>query len=83
MRHALAHGFHHPRRLHAQLQGHGQRVQTSTLVNINEVQADGLVSNADLTGAGLAHGHIDQLHNFGAAVLVYLDSKAHSNLLKG
>jgi len=47
------------------------------LVHVNEVQADGFVADADLAGAGFAHGHVDQLHDFGTTVLVDLDCKAH------
>ena len=83
VRHALAHGFDHARGLHAQLQGHGQSVQTAALVDVNKVQANGLVADTDLAGAGFAHGDINQFHDFGTPVLVNLYGKAHGILLKG
>ena len=82
VRHALAHGFDHARAFHAQFERHGQLVQAAALVHVNEVQADGLVADTDLTGAGFAHGDIHQFHNFGTTVLVNLDCKAHGNLLR-
>jgi hypothetical protein len=77
VRHALAHGFHHTRALHAQLEWHGQGVQAAALVHVNEIQANGFVADADLTRARLTHRDIDQLHDFGTTVLVDLDCKAH------
>jgi len=36
-----------------------------------------MVADTDLARAGLAHGHIDDLEFFGAAMLADLDGKAH------
>jgi hypothetical protein len=83
VRHALAHGFDHARGFHAQLERHGQGVQAAALVDVNEVQADGFVADADLTRAGFANGDVDEFHDFGTTVLVDLDCKAHGFLLKG
>jgi hypothetical protein len=71
---AFAYGFHNARSFHAQLEGHGQGVQTTALVHVNEVQANGLVANANFTGARLAYSDIDQFELFWTTVLVDLDS---------
>ena len=60
---------------------HLQLVQAAALVDVDEVQADGLVPDADLAGAGFAHLHVDQFHLFGAALLADLDRFAHVSLL--
>ena len=39
----------------------------------DEIEPDGVVADADLAGAWLAHGHIDDLQFFGAAGLADLD----------
>ena len=70
MRHALADGLDHARGFHAHLQRHGQGIQAGTLVDVDVVQTHGLVADADLARAGLAHRDIDQLEFFGAAVFV-------------
>ena len=77
VRDALAHGLDHARSFHAQLQWHGVGVQAGALVDVNEVQADGLVTDADLAGAGLPDGHINKFHDFGTTGLVNLNGLAH------
>jgi hypothetical protein len=52
VRHALAHRLDHARAFHAELQRHGQGVQAGALVDVDEVQADGVVADADLAGPG-------------------------------
>ena len=71
--HALTHGLDHARTLHADACGHGQRVQAGAVVHVDEIEPDGVVADADLAGAWLAHGHIDDLQFFGAAGLADLD----------
>jgi hypothetical protein len=44
---------------------------------IDEIEPDGMVADADLTGAGLAHGHVNELEFFGATGLADLDGEAH------
>ena len=73
VRDAFADGFDDARRFHAKLQRHGHRVEAAALVNIDEVQPNGLVADADLAGAGFTHLHLHQLEFFGAAVLVDAD----------
>jgi hypothetical protein len=41
------------------------------------IQAAGLVADADLTRAGVADGHVDQLQDFGAAGGGDLDGAGH------
>ena len=70
MGHALAHGLNNARRLHAQLHRHGQLVQTAALVHVDEIQANGLMADANLTGTGFTDGDVNKLEFFGATVLV-------------
>jgi hypothetical protein len=71
--HALTHGFHNARSFHAQLEGHGQGVQTAALVDVNEVQANGFVANANFTRPRLTDCDVDQFELFWTTVLVDLD----------
>ena len=64
------------------MQRHGQRIQAAALVHINEVQADGFVANANLARARLAHGHVNELELFGAAVFFDDDCFGHEVLLQ-
>jgi hypothetical protein len=57
-------------------------VQTTALVHINEVQADGFVANTNFARAGLAHGHVNELELFGAAVLFDDDCFGHGVMLQ-
>jgi hypothetical protein len=75
--HAFAHRLHDAGAFHAKLQRHGEGVEPAALVDIDEVQADGLVADADLARAGVAHGHIYEFELFGATGLVDLDGKGH------
>ncbi len=50
--HAFAHSLHHTSRFHADGSGHSQWVQACAVVHVDEVQADGMVADADLAGAG-------------------------------
>ncbi|MDL5400706.1 hypothetical protein QSI00_24380, partial [Escherichia coli] len=57
--------------------GHAERVQARAVVHVDEVQANGVVADADLAGAGFAHGGINDVEFFGTTVLADLDGKAH------
>ena len=70
MRHASAYRLDHTGGFHAKLQGHRHLVQTTALIDIDEVQTDRVVADADLSGSGLTHGHLNQFELLGAAVLV-------------
>jgi hypothetical protein len=74
VRHALAHGLDNAGGFHAQLQRHGQGVQTAALIHINEIQADGFVANANFARTWLTHCNVNQFELFWATVLVDLDS---------
>jgi hypothetical protein len=65
VRDAFAHGFDHAGGLHADGGGQVQRVQARAVVHVDEVQADGVVADADFAGPGLAHGHVNHLKFFG------------------
>ncbi len=73
---ALAYRLDHTRRLHAQLQRHGERVQARALVHVDEVQPHGLVPDADLARARVADLHIDQLHFLWSAMALDADGFA-------
>jgi hypothetical protein len=77
VRHAVAHRFDDTGAFHAQAQRQRVLVQAGALVDVDEVQADGVVADADLARAGLAHGQVDELHLLGAAVLADLDGLGH------
>jgi hypothetical protein len=81
MGHAFTHSLHDARALHAQAMGHGQGVQTSAVVNVNEIQAHGFVANADFTRAGVTHGHVDEVQFFGTAGFVEMNGFVHVVLL--
>jgi hypothetical protein len=70
MCHACTHRFHHPGSLHAELLRKRHGVQATALVNINEVQANCVVPNADLAWTGLADRHVYQRQLFGTAMLI-------------
>jgi hypothetical protein len=55
------------------LEWHWQGIQATALVHIDEVEANGLVANANFTGARLAHCDIHQFELFWTTVLVDLD----------
>ena len=57
--------------------GSGQRVQAGAVIHVDEVQAHRPVANADFTGTGLAHIHVDDLQLFGAAGLGDLYGSGH------
>jgi len=63
VRDARTHRLDHARRLHAQRQRQRVRVQAGALVDVDEVQADGVVADAHLARAGVADGQIDELHH--------------------
>ncbi|MPN45095.1 hypothetical protein SDC9_192662 [bioreactor metagenome] len=83
VRDAITHGLDHARRLHADTCGHLQRIQARAVVHVDEVQADGLVADADLAGARLANLHIDKLQLFGTTMLTDLNGEAHGTFLLG
>ncbi len=64
------------------MQRHGQCVHAAALVHVDEVQANGFVANANLAWAGLAHGHVNELELFGAAVLLDDDCFGHGVMLQ-
>jgi hypothetical protein len=66
----------HAGALVAEHQRHRQRVGAGALVDVDEVEADRMVADADLAGARVAHRQIDELHLFGAADLVDADGRA-------
>jgi hypothetical protein len=51
------------------------------VVNVDEVQADGVGADAYFARPGLSHGHVNQVKLFGATMLADLDGKAHENSL--
>ena len=81
VRHALAHRLDDAGAFHAQVQRHRQLVQAAALVHVDEVQADGVVADADLARPGFAHGQVDKLHFFCAAVAGNLDGQGHGGFL--
>ena len=81
VRHALAHRLDDAGALHAQVQRHGQLVQAAALVDVDEVQPDGVVADADLARPGFAYGQVDKLHFFCAAVAGNLDGQGHGGFL--
>jgi hypothetical protein len=83
VRDTLAHRFHHAGAFHAQRQRQRVLVQAGALVDVDEVQPAGVVADADLARAGLAHGHVDQLQLLGAAVGGDLDGARHRCRLLG
>ena len=86
MGHALAHGLDDTRRLHPERQRHRQRVHARTLVHIDEIQAAGMVADADLAWPRLADRKVDEVHGFGAAVLIDANGGAglgHESLTVG
>jgi hypothetical protein len=62
VRDALAHRLDDAGAFHAQRQRQRAGVQAGALVDVDEVQAAGVVADADLARAGLAHRQVDQLH---------------------
>ena len=79
--HACAHGLHHAGGFHTQLQRQRQLVKAGALVDVDKVQADGMVAYAHLALTRLAHLHLDQLHLFGATITRYLYGQCHGFLL--
>jgi hypothetical protein len=77
VRDALAHRLDHAGAFHAQCQRQRVGVQAAALVDVDEVQAAGVVANADLARAGVTHGQFDEPHLFGAAVGGDLDGAWH------
>ena len=73
VRHALAHRLNHASALHAHLQRQRQVIQAATLVHIDKVQANRVVSNADLPRPGLAHADLNEFELFRATVLINAD----------
>jgi hypothetical protein len=57
--------------------GIGSWYRPGALVDIDEVQADRLVADADLAGPGLADLDVHQFHFLGAAMLADADGFAH------
>ena len=78
--HALPHRLYDARAFHAQLERHGEGVEPAALVHVDVVQANGVVANANLAGAGLAHLNVHQLELLGAAGLFNQNGFRHKNL---
>ena len=51
------------------------------MINIDEVQAHGLVADTDFARTGFTHRHIDEVQFFRAAGFVEMNSFAHACLL--
>ena len=73
MGHALTHGFHHTCAFHTHGQRHGQSVDAAALVNVDEVQPNRVVLDANLTWARFADFKLNEFELFGAAVFVDAD----------
>src|SRR6185312_2784649 len=76
---ALAHRLDHAGALAARRQRQRVRVQARALVDVDEVDAAGVVAHAHLAGAGLAHRDIDEAQHVGAAEFADLDRLAHGS----
>ena len=61
MGHTRAHSLDHACTFHAHGMGHLQRIKTAALINVDEVQAAGMVTDANLAGARCAHGAVNDL----------------------
>jgi hypothetical protein len=51
------------------------------VIDVDEVQADRVMADADFAGAGLPHGDVGDLQLLGAAGLGNLDCSAHVSSL--
>ena len=81
VRHALAHCLDDARAFHAQQQRQRVGVQAGALVDVDEVQAAGVVANADFARARRADLAVDDVHLLGAAEGGDLDGAWHERLL--
>jgi TRAP-type C4-dicarboxylate transport system substrate-binding protein len=60
MQHTGTHRFHHTGRLHAQGLRQGQGIQATALVDVDEIQAHGVMADTNLTWARFAHRSVNQ-----------------------
>src|SRR5207342_2675351 len=77
MRDLGAHRLDHAGGLVAERKRQWQRIDARALVDIEEVEADGVVADPHLLRARLADRQVDELHLLGAAGLVDADGGAH------
>ena len=75
--HAAAERLDHARPLHAERQRKGQRVEPAAVVDVDIVEADGGMADADLALAGVADLDLPPLHGGCGARLVDLDCARH------
>ena len=78
MGHACTHFLDHATALHAQSGWVlGQGIYTAALIDVDVVQADGMVANAGLSRTGLAHFDVANGHHTGGARCIHHDYLAH------
>jgi hypothetical protein len=77
VRDTLAHGLDDAGTFHAQRERQRVLVQARALVDVDVVQPRGVVADADLARARLAHRQVDELQLFGATVGGDLDRAGH------
>src|SRR6185436_9912972 len=74
--------FDDTRRLFARSRRQRHLIQTVALVDVDEVEADGSLTNAHLISRGLADLGGFPLQNFGAAGLMKTDDACHSGIVR-
>src|SRR5690606_9476286 len=78
--HLTADRLHHAGALGAQSRGQGRwRIKATTVVGVNEVQADSLVLHTNLVGPGLGRCNVLVFQNFRAAVAAELNTFGHGS----
>src|SRR5690625_890663 len=74
--------FTHPGTFGSQPRGHRRgRVKPGTKIDIDEVEADGLVLDSDLVGCRVGRCYLNEFEYLGAAGTGKLDLLCHANLL--
>ncbi len=74
-----AHRLHHPGTLGAQARGQRwRRIETATVVGLDEVEADGVVTHPYLVGAGSGGFEIHEFEYFGTTGAAELDALDHA-----
>jgi hypothetical protein len=73
-----ADGFDHPGALKANAGGHRQRIGTGAMVDVDVVEADGVVAHARLVRRRVANADFFPAQDFGAAGGVKADGVAHA-----
>ena len=79
--HLGADRLHHPRPFQADAGGQRQRIGAGTVVDVDKVQADGVMAHARLVRARIADGDLFPFQYFGAAGLVEADGVGHGYFL--